>query len=348
MKNFAYRVAFWVFVAGFLTSATAAPAEETAVSQPAATDGSLVYEVVDITGRVKVGATGIDPLRDEGWTPVQKGDMIRAGQQVRVGLRSRVKLVARPAEPPTVLLFDTASLINISELALQGGEAKSRMELAYGTIKAGVAEGEVRSNMEIAGPTATLSKKGTDIFSFDVQPDGRFFMGLSEQGRGLVQGIMTQAGAFGGTQVRSRFLTPGQWITQQMARAIDNVQFDRKVLVNDVYGLEGIDQLFTLLNDRGGISFMLPAGNSAWSFFGNNGQQAGPLTLPQTGLQGQDNGTVAAFLNQGLQPVRHNNGGDFGIGQGQVPGVFSPARRIPAARDGSNKVVVQRGGGYRR
>lgn len=329
---------------GCLCATATLSAEEPAKPAQNAPGGdSLVYEVIEVEGRARVAPTGTDVMRDEGWTLIKQGDFIRAGQQLRVPTRSRVKLVARPAEPPTVVLFETSTLVNISELAMENGVARSRIQIAHGAVKAGVAEGEIRSDMEIESPTATLSKKGTDIFGMEVQPDGRFTMFLSEQGRGLVQGILTQSGGFGASQLRSRNLTPGQWITQQMARAIDNVQFDRKVLVNDVYGLTGVDQLFTLLNDRGGISFMLPTGNSPWSFFGNATPRDGIFS--SLGAQQQNQSIANSFGGQGAQTIRNFSGGDFGIGQGQVPGVFGAARNIQAARQctGSKPMSVSPG-----
>jgi len=312
-------------LAGFLFVATAF-AEPTpaapAGSQPAADDGSLVYEVNEIEGRVHVGPTGIDPklIPNGGWQPLKKGESLHGGQQIKVAFRGKVKLVARPADPPTVLLFDSGTLVQISELSLKNGVAKSRLELGYGQIKAGVAESGTRSDMQIQSPSATLSKRGTDIFAFEVRPDGRFKMFLTEQGRGLVQAIQTQSTQFGAMNaMRSRFLTPGQWITQRMARAIDNVQFDRNVSVNDLYGLQGMDQLFTMLNDHG-FGFLLPAGGggSPVNYLGSSDEQTGDASPEQGNPLGYPN-----FLGS----IRAVVGGNFGIGQGSVPSVFG-ARMI--------------------
>lgn len=306
---------------------------EASVTQPAVPDDSLVFEVTSVEGRVRVAPSGTDILRDEGWTLLKLGDFIRAGQQVRVPVRSRVKLTARPAEPPTVLLIESSSTVNFSELALREGVARQRLQISYGAVKAGVAEGEVRSDMEIESPTATLSKKGTDIFGFEVQADGRFTMFLSPQGRGLVQGILNQAGGFGSSKVQSRFLTPGQWISQQMMRAIENMPFDQKVLVSDPYGLVGADQLFALLNDRGGISFLLPAGSSPWNILGGPSQRDGLTTTPQTSPTDPIQNLTSSLFGTGSGQPRALPGGDFGIGQGVLPGIFGPPRRINPLRE---------------
>lgn len=295
-------------------------------SQPAAATASLVYEVNAKEGNPKIAPTGTDLMRREGWAPLKAGDVVRAGQMIHVPIRSRVKLIARPSEPPTVLLIDSSTMINISELDIRDGAAHSRIQIAHGLIKAGVAEGEVRSDMEIESPTATLSKKGTDIFGMEVQADGRFTMFLTSQGRGLVQGILNQAGQVGGSSLRTRNVTPGQWITQQMIRAIDNVQFDQKVFVNDPYGMQGLDQLFALLNDRGGFGFLLPVGNNSLQVLGGASQRDGLTTSTPGGPDGSNpfGGIFGVNLTQGTRFVP---GGDFGIGQGTVPSVFSGSAR---------------------
>lgn len=298
--------------AGIFWATTVFAQATPAGTQPAASDGSLVYEVIAIERNVRVAPAGTDPKVAAGWRPLKLGESLRAGQQVSVPIRGTLKLVARPADPPTVLLFDRMSLVQISELSLANGVAKSRIELAYGQIKAGVAEGRTRSDMEIQSPAATLSKRGTDIFGIEVRPDGRFNMFLTDQGRGLVQAIQMQSTQIGAMNaMRSRMITPGQWITHQMARAIDNVQFDRNVNINDVYGMKGMDQLFTMLNDRG-FGFLLPAGGgSPLNFQGS-----------QTTEEGQEPPGLGQPFPQLIQQIRTITEGNFGIGQGNVPSVF--------------------------
>lgn len=326
----------WPALAGFLFAATTFADVPPAGSQPVvASDDSLVYEVTDIQGKVYVSPIGTDPklAPNGGWKPLKQGDVLRGGEQIKVNFRSKVKLAAVPSTPPTVILFDRATFAQVSELSLVGGVAKSRIDLGYGQFKAGVAESGTRSDMQITSPTATLSKKGTDIFGIEVRPDGRFNMFLTEQGRGLVQALQTQSTQIGGLNaMRTRFLTPGQWITQQMARAIDNVQFDRNVNITDVYGLQGMDQLFTMLNDRG-FGFLLPAngGGNPVNFLDSQGNgQNGITNVPGSQQNGQPLG--GNILTQSLGGVRAVGGGDFGIGQGSVPSVFG-ARLINGGRN---------------
>lgn len=324
-------------LAGILVATKTSAQMTPAGAQPAAGDASLVFEVFEMQGNVRVGAAGTDPKLAAGWQTVKKGDTLRSGQAIHVPFRGKLKLVARPADPPTVLLFDSGSLIQISELSLKDGVALCRMDLGYGQIKAGVAEGATRSDLEIRSPAATLSKKGTDIFGMEVRPDGRFNMFLTDHGRGLVQAIQMQSTQMGALNtMRTRMLTPGQWITHQMSRAIDNMQFDRRVNINDVYGLGGADALFTMLNDRG-FGFLLPAGGG------------GPLNLQ--GAPATEEGKINPNLQSPIQPfaenlaqgIRNITEGNFGIGQGDVPSVFG-ARAINRQR-GQFKLGGGRPGG---
>jgi hypothetical protein len=193
-------VLFTALAVFLLATSTRADTTSTApaVSQPAVNDSSLVYEINAIQGNVRVAPVGTNPMKDEGWKPVKLGESLHAGQTVRVPFRGKLKVTARPANPPTVMLFDSGTLVEISELSLTDGVAKSRIALGYGQVKAGVAESEARSDMEIQSPTATLSKKGTDIFGMKVRPDGQFSMFLTDRGRGQIPGDPDDVNAAGG------------------------------------------------------------------------------------------------------------------------------------------------------
>jgi len=261
----------------------------------------IVFEVVEIQGNVIVGPVGLK-VGQPGWTALKLRDRIGAGDVVFTSLRSKLKLAALPAKPPTVMMLESGTLLNIEEAAIVKGVAKVRLGLGYGAVRAGVAEGQVRSDMEITCPVATLSKKGTDIFRFEYA-NGRFNMSLSPLGRGMIQAILHQSG-------QSRSITPGQFVTHQMGLAIDNVKFDRGVNINDVWGLVGNDKLFTLMNNHG-FGFLLPQGGNM-AFFG----------APNQGLFGQP-----GFLSQGQRFPRRSrvnqHDGNFGIGQGSLPSILS-------------------------
>jgi len=289
-------------------------------------EGELYYEVIAVQPKVRIAPLGTDPVTGTEWRPVKVGDRISAGQQISTSLRSTVKLVARPANPPTVILIENATLLGVSELAQLGDSSKSRLELGYGAVRAGVAEGQVRSDMEIRCPVATLSKRGTDIFRFEYV-NGQFRMSLSEQGRGMLQALQFQYGSSGNLlKSRSRFVTAGQFVTQRMAMAIDSVKFNRNININDPFGLMGNDQLFTLLNTHG-LAFLLPQGTNLLNVLNSPGQG---------GDMGATDGIIANGFNQPAgQVVREAPEGIFGIGQGTVPSVFGlgSKRRLQELRD---------------
>ena len=294
------------------SAAYAEPQASQPVAKPDA--GALRYEVVAIEGLVRVGPETDSPINSKGpgWFTPKKGDRLGAGLQIHVPLRAKIKFAAVPSDPPTVVFIESMSNIAISELAIKDGAATSRLKLAYGAIRAGVVESGTRSDMEIETPTATLSKKGTDIFRAEYH-DGRFNMMLTDQGRGKLQVVQNQAGGRG----VPRFVTAGQFVTQNLVRAIDNVQFDRTINVNDQFGLVGNDKLFTLLNDHGGLAFLLPNGNHTNDALnGQNGQtdsQKNPFQTPN-----QNTNNVVSPVQQATPTV---NGGAFGIGQGNLPGL---------------------------
>ncbi len=305
-------------------------------TQTPAAEPSLYYEVVQVKGKVRVAPIGTDPLKDQGWTLVKLGDRLVEGVQISTGMRDAVKVTAVPSDPPTVMLIERLSLIAISELSHDGTVAKSRIGLGYGAIKAGVSEGETRSDMEIVSPVATLSKRGTDIFRFEYR-NNRFRMELSAQGRGLVEAIQTRAGDFGGRdRIRSRLLTPGQWISHQMMRAIDEVRFDRTVDITDVFGLQDIEKL---LAQSSGLQFLNLNGNNL----------AIALDPQRTGLQplgSGSGGTFADLFTPAARPEENPNFGNFGIGQGGIPSIFGKTKGADAAmqkqRDFANRINTAR------
>jgi len=316
----------------------AAASQEQPDSRPVA-DGSLRYEVIAVQGKVRAGNMDADPLSDAGWFTPRKGDMLGAGLQINVPLRGGIKLVARPAEPPTVISIEGGSLLSIADLHLREGVATSRIKLAYGAIRAGVAEGGTRSDMEIEAPTATLSKKGTDIFRLE-HHNGRFVMSLSEQGRGLLQAIQTQASSLGGVN-KFRFVTPGQWVTNRMAMAVDNLVFDRRININDAFGLGSSDQLLTFLQGRG-LGFLLVPGTNPGGLMTRATQQQPTTLLPQTdGMQ-----ALSAWLRGGQRTPTNQPAGNFGIGQGLVPTFIGLQQRtnVQSARAlrAIGKAVAQR------
>ena len=269
-------------------------------------DAGLVMKVHEVYGSVKISKIGTDPKMSSEWRPLRAGEEVHANEQIRTGFRGRAKLYAQPATPPTVVMVQGGSLISFEELALRGGVSRSRIGLRYGAIRAGVAEGQVRSDMEISCPVATLSKRGTDIFELSYLK-GQFRMSLSPMGRGMLRAFQFQYGSRGNlTRTRSRFITPGQFITKNILQAIDSVQMDRSINISDPFGMQGSELLFQLLND-GGLSVLFAQGTDLSSI----------VAPSEAGQQAPDTQTLQPL---GATPGRRE--GDFGIGGGLIPGVL--------------------------
>ncbi|MCB9854977.1 MAG: hypothetical protein H6818_04760 [Phycisphaerales bacterium] len=307
----------------------ASNANQVASSQPVGQPGDepLYYVVQDFQGKVQYAKIGTDVTTAGGpeWTVVKKGDRLGAGLVIVTPVfGGALKLVLDPSSPPTVMALESGTMIAIDDLAMRNGVSVARLALGVGAVKAGVAEsGDTRSDMTITTPTGTLSKKGTDIFRVEYQ-NGRFRMSLSENGRGLIQAIQFKFGSQGDViGSRSRFVTRGQFVTQEMFKAIDHVRFDRDININDLFGQTG-NEILTILNNRG-FGFLLPIGENTVNILGSPNQQ------PTDGMNGLMNGISTA----GLGTATPRRDGDFGIGQTILP-VRSPlggaGRRIVKSR----------------
>jgi len=322
-SNMTTAMAIAILTAGVVRAdATSAPA--------AAKSAPLRYQVVQIDGKPRVAAIGVDPKSNTGWQQIKLGDFLVGGQQVSTGLRDSLKLIAVPSDPPTAVMIEKFTNVQISDLEFrqgeQGKEAFSRMQIGYGAVRAGVAEGATRSNMEIATPAATLSKKGTDIFRIHYFSDNDWGMSLSDRGRGLIQAIQNRQN-FGITGGQSRFVRPGQSVNQEMLRTIETEIFNRFVNVNDIYGLTNGDiKLISLwgngLNIRGltgnaielrdvtGADGDMDKANPIKSIFTNGVNNGATLQLQQA---------IERLNNRQRNQPHGNGGGDFGIGQNLVP-----------------------------
>jgi hypothetical protein len=283
--------------------------------------GNYHFVVEELRGTVKIGSPTADPKNESEWTAVKVGDQIPPGKQIKTGIRSSVKLAMSPAEPPTVVMFESLALAIVDELFKgQDGEGNaavvSRIGLAQGAVRAGVVEGgEVRSDMEIRSPSATLAKRGTWDFRFFVERGtGNFQISLAS--RGLVQAIQNQSG-------RSVMIRPGQRVTQAMMRWIESVKFDRVIQVQDWYGLRGAELIFNL-NNQSGLGVLSPSGDavSILNLTGRLQQQAFIESLDRTILdllnQPTGNELPIGLLDFRFGPRRRPEG-DFGIGTGIIP-----------------------------
>ncbi|MFO0973222.1 MAG: hypothetical protein U1A27_07275 [Phycisphaerae bacterium] len=270
-------------------------------------------------GRAKIGT---DQKSSQGWTAIKVGDALAGGVQLDVPVRSALLLVLEPATPPSVIMVESMTFASIDELALSSESAKTRLGLAYGAIRAGVAEGGLRSDMQIESPVATLSKRGTWDFRFEYERGtGRWSMTLAD--RGLVEAINRLSG-------QRQLILPGQAVNQLMARWVQSAQFNRQVQLIP-YGLMGKDQQFFYENSDG-LGILLRGGGNQVALFGNGGI-VGPGN-PKNGLarllgdsSGGQTGQLRLFQALQTRALFGNRqpgtigspDGSFGIGFGTVP-----------------------------
>jgi len=320
------------------TPPVADPARSTPAPKVGATDYRFV--VLQVAGDVKRADMDVEPATDVGWTAIKEGDILGPGTQIKTGMRSKIKIVMEPAEPPSIIMFSGSGLYSVDELLKaqdpQGDTAVvTRLGVAYGEIRAGVAEGSLRSDLQIRSPVATLAKKGTWDFGFFAERGtGNFRISLAD--RGLVLATQNSTG-------KSLAIQRGQFVNQLMGRWIDTVRFNRPINVQDWYGLKGTELVFNLTN-QSGLGVLAPGGDltSVLRLSGRQDQiDFGNLIRAQLEGIGQQGGAGLGGL-QGLQGntllfdafgPRRRNEGNFGVGLGVLPVLIDPSN--PMVQRGS-------------
>lgn len=205
-------------------------------SQPAA--GAVLSRVIDVKGDAKYA-----PIESTEWKPVKLGDEYPQGTKIITGVRSAVKLQIGDEEPYSCILIESAGLTILSETAIVNDTKKVRVGVGYGRIRAGVAEGGLKSDFTVDSPVATLSKRGTWNFTLYYERDTDIFeIGLLD--RGLVQALSRITG-------RQRSVSPHEFVTQAMRRWLDQAEIARNVPISDILGQEDIQVAFNRLSNDG-------------------------------------------------------------------------------------------------
>src|SRR5262249_43555745 len=128
----------------------------------------------------------------------------------------------------------------------------TRLGLGKGAIRAGVAEGALRSDLEIRSPVATLAKRGTWNFRFYAERGtGQFEISLAD--RGVIDAIKNATG-------ERRVVLAGQAVGAAMLRWIDTARFITPVNVQDWLGLKGAELTFNVSHQTG-LGVLLPGGD---------------------------------------------------------------------------------------
>ncbi len=212
-------------------------------------------EVIEVGGSVEQAEPDVSPLVDAGWTPVQVGDRLAPGTQLRTGLRSHVNL--RFGET-TVVSVRSATHASVDAFYRSATSETVRIGLGYGTVRGSSSEGELRSDVTVDSTVATLAKRGTEGWEMSVEPmTGRFRISLARSG--LVEAIRKLQNG----RTVSRTVAPGEYATRSnianmwIAQAV----FDRNVTFYEASSVTAADAEFETYN-TGGFGSVAPGGGS--------------------------------------------------------------------------------------
>ncbi len=255
-----------------LTCAVAPPATaQVAASGPATTQPAGARDaaavVVKVAGNVRAA-----PVPDAGgqpqWREVKVGDRLGGGTQIRTALRSSVLLQFGDS---TIVKIDRVTSATVAQFYQTAQEQRVKLDLGYGAVRAGVAEGTLQSDMTIETPVATLTRRGTWNFGIEYEAvTGRFRMFVDEHG--LIEALNQL------TRQR-RLVEAGQYVTQAMIRWIETAKFDRQVRVTDMFGLRGDELVFANLFDTG-RAVVNPGGGAGLMTPGAGGGATAPGSTP--------------------------------------------------------------------
>ncbi len=212
--------------------------EQPAAEAPAEAKQPIVARVIELHGDVKYA-----PLDSQDYKPCQLNDEYPERTKIITGVRSSIKLQIGDEEPYTCMLIEAVGKTILSEAYKTEATKRVRVGVGYGRIRAGVAEGGLKSDFTVDSPVATLSKRGTWGFTLFYERDTDYFdIGLTD--RGLVQAINRL------TRER-RAVNPKELVTAAMRLWLDQAQFERNVPIPDILGLGDIEVAFNRLQQDG-------------------------------------------------------------------------------------------------
>ncbi len=245
-------VVMFGFLAGGVVGAQDQPkgdeatAEKPAPPAPADDKQPIMARVIEVHGDVKYA-----PLDSRDYKPCKLDDEYPEGTKIITGVRSSIKLQIGDEEPYTCMLIEAVGKTLLSEAYKTKDTKKVRVGVGYGRIRAGVAEGGLKSDFTVDSPVATLSKRGTWGFTLFYERDTDFFeIGLAD--RGLVEAINKL------TRQR-RAVNPKELITSAMRAWLDQVRFERNVAVPDILGQGDMEVAFNRMQ-QSGLGVVMPGG----------------------------------------------------------------------------------------
>ena len=222
---------------GPVDAQTTRPAEEKAEQ--------LKARVVSVAGAASWAPAAASPTDKRAWKAVQVGDEYDAGTQIKTSLRSAVVLTFGD---DTVVKIERMTLASIDQFHKSATTKTTRLGLGYGAVRAGVAEGALRSDFAVDSPVATLSKRGTDGIYFYQEPrTGRFVISLARAGELEILHRIRQ---------QLRLLRRGENVTQRLLDFILRSQIDRNFHFF-TGGLTDTELRFEMMNTTG-LSILNP------------------------------------------------------------------------------------------
>jgi hypothetical protein len=276
--------------------ATATRPATAPTTQPVQIDETYEAEVIKVQGKVSYAVPDAEGKRGP-WKRAEVGVKLPAGTEIRTMIRARLTL---KFGDDTVIQVERATLASIDSFHRTGDTKFVRLGLGHGAVRGGTAETTLRSDLTIAAPTATLSKRGTIGFRIEYTPVvGRFRVSLER--KGLVQALNQVTG-------KSMTIGPGQYVTQAMVQWVETAKFDRYVPIVDVYGLTDAEEKFQALLASGLATVEPGAGAATKSLTGTDASRAFGQLVPSP-IPPSD----AGLLIRARRPVDRNEG-NFGTG----------------------------------
>jgi hypothetical protein len=223
-------------MAGRILSALAAISMFGTIGLAAPTTQPVSAKVLKVEGKVQYATIG-----KNNWTFAKAGDVLTEGMEIRTFVRASSVLIR--LHNTTLVQILSASRVSLNELARTTGKETTRIFLHRGTIRAGIVEGALHSDFQIACPAAVLSREGTWGIEMNYDPaTGHFYVGLDTEGLIRVLNLLTG---------QRRTLTPGQFLTQAMQQWITTAVFQRTVLFTDPFGTTSVE-ISVYANNSGG------------------------------------------------------------------------------------------------
>ncbi len=259
----------------------AAPPTSVREAPPADNNGTqaIFAKAIDVHGDVRF-STPDNPERQK----LEVGGELGKDAQIWTGIGASVLFQIGDEEPYTALVIDSVGKVILSEAHKTADTKRVRIGVGYGKIRAGVAEGGLKSDFTVDSPVASLSKRGTWNFGLSyTRGTGEFEVFLLE--RGLVEAINNATN-------QRRLLRPREAVTQAMRTWALEANIRRNVAIPDLLGQ---DDLFVAV-DRGrnsGLGVTGPGqGGAVFSNTSNrslaavNGGFGNNLAQPITGTTG--------------------------------------------------------------